>query len=107
MIYFMCNYTSYTIEVIYMSLERHNIMIDPETWKILQELKRIQNKSISAILREAVNSFLETNKYNKVYFKMMANVPACDDQENKELTEMLETLTEDDLKVVESYEIHR
>ncbi len=90
-----------------MNLERHNIMIDSETWKILQELKRIQNKSISSILREAVNTFLEVNKYNKIYFKIMSSVSVCDDEENKELTEILETLNDDDLKIVEKYEIHR
>ncbi|WGS66019.1 ribbon-helix-helix protein, CopG family [Marinitoga aeolica] len=88
-------------------LERHNIMIDPETWKILKELKRIQNKSISEILREAINQLLNSKKYNKTYFKIMTNASYCDDKENEELTRILDSLTEKDLEVVDEYELHR
>lgn len=66
-----------------LKLERHNITIDAETWKILGELKRIQNKSISEIIRESINELLKKHKYNKVYFKMMANTPFCDRKKMK------------------------
>ncbi|WP_036226246.1 ribbon-helix-helix protein, CopG family [Mesoaciditoga lauensis] len=90
-----------------LKFERHNITMDSETWKILEELKRIQNKSISEIIREAIKELLKNHKYNKVYFKLMANTPFCDEEENEELTKILDLLNEDDLKIVDEYELHR
>ena len=84
---------------------RHNIMIDDELWKTLSELKKTLDKSISQILEEAVIEYLERHKYNSLYFKLMASVPPCDDEENEELTKILDSLTEEDMEVVRVEEI--
>jgi len=83
-----------------MGKARHNIMMDDEIWKILSELKRIMGKSVSKILEEAVNEYLKRYRFNSLYFKLMATVPPCDEEENEELTKILDTLTEEDLEVV-------
>ncbi len=83
-----------------MGKARHNIMMDDEIWKILSELKRIMGKSVSKILEEAVNEYLKRHRFNSLYFKLMATVPPCDEEENEELTKILDTLTEEDLEVV-------
>lgn len=42
-------------------------------------------------------------KYNNIYFQIMSKVKFCDDEENEELTRILDDLTEEDLKVVDEY----
>ena len=85
--------------------ERHNITLSPDTWKVLKALKRVQGRSISEILENAVWKLAQTEKYNPIYFKMMASVSPLDDKENQELTEALDSLTDEDLEVAEKYEI--
>lgn len=85
--------------------KRHNITISPEVWEILTELKRLQGKSISEIVESVVKKTIQHEGYNPTYFKIMSSVPYCNDEENEELTKILDSLTEDDLKVVEKYEI--
>jgi hypothetical protein len=85
--------------------KRHNIMLANSTWKILEELKRIHASGASKILEEALWHYIETKGYNSLYFKLMSDVKPCDDVENEELTEILDNMTEEDFKVVRSYEI--
>ena len=76
---------------------RHNLILSDKTWTILNELKKIQGTSISAIVEKTVKTYLEANKYNKLYFDLLNISPFCDDQENEELTNSLNALTEDEL----------
>lgn len=76
-----------------------------EIWSILKELKRISDKSISEIIEEAVKEYIERHEIDSLYFKLMASVPPCDDEENEELTKLLDSLTEEDLEVVRDEEI--
>lgn len=85
--------------------KRHNIMLANSTWKILEELKRVHATSASKILEEALWHYIETKGYNSLYFKLMSDVKPCDDVENEELTEILDNMSEEDFKVVRSYEI--
>lgn len=84
---------------------RHNITMSKEVWTILNELKKSLDKSISEILEEAVLEYLERHKYNSLYFKLMANAELCDDEENEELTKILDSLTKEDMEVVRVEEI--
>ena len=87
--------------------ERHNIMLKPSSWKILKELKKVQGKSASEIIEHALWSLIKTEGYNSMYFKIMATTEPCDPEENEELTRILDQMTEEDLKVVRRYELHR
>ncbi|MBU1101494.1 MAG: hypothetical protein KKA84_13925 [Bacteroidetes bacterium] len=84
-----------------MERERHNINFKPETWKILDTLKRTQNKSISEIIDDSVKALLEKEGYGESYFRIMSS-DFCDENENSELTGILDLLTADDLKVDET-----
>lgn len=85
--------------------ERHNITLPKDIWKILKALKFAKRKSISELIEDAVKEMVRGKKYNSVYFKIMASKDFCDEKENKELTEILDSLEDEDLEVVESYEI--
>ena len=87
--------------------ERHNIMLKPSSWKVLKKLKRIQGRSASEIIEHALWNLIKTEGYNSMYFKIMATTEPCDPEENEELTRILDKMTEEDLKVARSYELHR
>ena len=84
---------------------RHNIMMSPEVWSVLQELHRIQGKSISGLIEAAVWAYVKAQGYNATYFKIMSSAPLASDEENAELTELLDGMTADDIEVVEEYEL--
>ncbi|TYC03102.1 MAG: hypothetical protein FXF54_01225 [Kosmotoga sp.] len=83
----------------------HNIMLANSSWKVLEELKRVHSTSASKILEEALWHYIETKGYNSLYFKLMSDVKPCNNVESEELTEILDNMTEEDFKVVRSYEI--
>ena len=84
-----------------MAKTRRNITMNNETWTVLNELKKVLDKSISEIVEEAVLEYLKKHKFNSLYFKLMTAVSPCDEKENEELTKILDNLTEKDLEVVE------
>lgn len=79
---------------------RHNINLKNKTWSILQELKRIQNKSISNIIDEAIEKYLKDMGYNTLYFKLLTTLPEVSDEENSEILNELKSLTDEDMEVV-------
>jgi len=85
--------------------ERHNIMMKPSSWKVLKELGRVQGKSASEIIETALWNLIKTEGYNSMYFKIMATSEPCDPEENEELTRILDQMTEEDLEIVDSYEL--
>ncbi|HAA84742.1 MAG TPA: hypothetical protein DCE14_00075 [Kosmotogaceae bacterium] len=87
--------------------ERHNIMLTPSSWKLINELGRIQRKSASEILEEALWKMIESEGYNSTYFKLMATAEQCDPQENEELTRVLDEMTEEDMRITRKYDLHR
>ncbi|MCD6107176.1 MAG: hypothetical protein J7J57_03110 [Caldisericaceae bacterium] len=85
--------------------ERHSITMSPLAWTILNKLKAIQKKSISSILEESLMRMIKEEGYNATYFKIMASASVCNDEENKELTKILDSLREKDLEIAEEYEL--
>ncbi|ACR79955.1 hypothetical protein [Kosmotoga olearia] len=85
--------------------ERHNIMMRPSTWKVLNELKRILGKSASEIIERSLWKFIESEGYNSLYFKIMSTVEPCDDEENAELTKILDAMTKEDLEIADGHEL--
>ncbi|WGS65906.1 hypothetical protein [Marinitoga aeolica] len=79
---------------------RHNINLKNKTWMILQELKKIKNKSISNIIDEAVDKYLKDSEYNTLYFKLLSTLPEVSDEENIEILNELKKLTNEDMEVV-------
>ena len=88
-----------------MAREKHNITLSPKTWNTLKVLKRIRGQSISKLIEEGVEQLIRTKKYNPVYFKIMSSTEYCSESENKELTKLLNSITEDDLTIAEEYDL--
>lgn len=84
---------------------RHNIMMDKETWDLLNEIKMITDKSISQIVEEAVKEYIDRHKNDSLKLMLLTTVPYVDDEENEELTKLLDELTPEDLEVAEIEEI--
>jgi hypothetical protein len=84
---------------------RHNVMFSNDIWQILQQLKKVQGKSISELIETAILKMMKDDNYNEMYFKIMSTTSYCSDQENEELTSLLESLSAKDLEIAEEYEI--
>jgi hypothetical protein len=84
---------------------RHNITLSQDIWKVLLLLKNVNGKSVSETIELCVKKFLANQGYQSTYLKIMSSVSACDDDENEELTKILDTLTEDDLEVSDEYRL--
>lgn len=84
---------------------RHNINLDPSVWLILNEIKRLTGESISQILEKATWEYLKVKGFNRAYFKLMLASEPCSDEENEELTKILDSLTEKDLEIARTQEI--
>ncbi len=85
--------------------ERHNLILSSQLWSIVKEISRLTGKSISKIVEEATWKLIEKKGYNRAYFKLMSEILPCSDEENEELTRILNGLSEEDLEVVEEKEI--
>ena len=84
--------------------KRHTVTLDTTIWAILGELKRIKNKSVGEVIEEVVEKFIDT-EYNPLYFYLKVKVPKVSDSENKKLEKILDSLTDDEWTVTESYEL--
>ncbi|RKX55388.1 MAG: hypothetical protein DRP24_05055 [Thermotoga sp.] len=84
--------------------KKHTVTLDTTIWAILKELKRIKNKSIGEVIEEVVEKFIDT-EYNPLYFYLKVKVPKVSDRENEKLEKILDSLTDDEWTVTESYEL--
>lgn len=80
-------------------------MFSDDIWRLLQQLKKIQGKSISELIETAILKMMKDNNYNEIYFKIMSESTYCSDKENEELSLLLDSLSARDLEIAEEYEI--
>jgi|GEM_PF-4251135 len=84
-----------------------NIMINPELWekaKILAET--LNGENISSIIRKALESYIEEEKKGNLAYRMRTQITEyVDDEEQKELEEILSNLTDEDLEIGEIIEL--
>ncbi|MCD6462389.1 MAG: hypothetical protein J7L52_01670 [Thermotogae bacterium] len=84
-------------------MKRHSIVMDDAMWEALRIVSFAKKKSISEILREAVENYLMENKeYQK--FLRLAAIPPVSDKEQKEIEKILQGLTEEDKAIGETWE---
>lgn len=74
---------------------RKNITITPSLWEILHTIGKVQGKSASSLIEESIKAYLKKENINMAYMKMMA-APYLDDDENAEISQALDHLTEED-----------
>lgn len=83
------------------TLERKNIMIESNKWKILKMLSETDNnRSISKIVSEAVDKYINEEINNNLAFKlkMIAMDKYISQEEENEIVNDLESMSIDDLK---------
>lgn len=81
-------------------LVKKNIVIDNEIWAKLKILSKINNEiSISEIIRQAVDKFLEKKKKD-LDFQIKLRCDYIDDEEQRDIEESLAKLSKEDLAVV-------
>ena len=81
-------------------LVKKNIVIDNEIWAKLKILSKINNElSISEIIRQAVDKFLEKKKKD-IDFQIKLRCDYIDDEEQRDIEESLAKLSKEDRAVV-------
>jgi len=84
--------------------QRRNITIKPSLWELLKKIGQIQGKSASSLIEESVLLYLKEENINEAYLKMM-HVSEVSDQENEEITKILDTLKPEDLEKGEELDV--
>ena len=78
-------------------MEKKTIMIDEKLWEAARTASFISRKSVSQIIREALEEHL--NKHYPIVRRFLS-IEYVDEKEEKEILEELSSLTEEDLKIV-------
>jgi len=83
---------------------RKNITITPSLWKIIRTVGKVQGKSASSLIEESIKVYLKKENINMAYMKMMV-APYLDDDENAEISQVLDQLNEEDLDIGEELDV--
>lgn len=74
-----------------------SIKLDEDLFENVKKISSIFNMTSSEFIRNAIKKELEEK--NNVFILKLSDVLLCNDDEEKELVNILNTLTEEDLKV--------
>ena len=74
-----------------------SIKLDENLFENVKKISSIFNMTSSEFIRNAIKKELEEK--NNAFILKLSHVPLCDDDEEKELVNILNTLTEEDLKI--------
>lgn len=75
-----------------------SLKIDDELFNNIKHVSNLFNVSSSEFIRNSVIKELEDKKND--FIIRLSNVEYCDDTEEKEITQLLNKLTDDDIKIV-------
>ena len=78
-----------------------SLKIDDELFNSIKRVSNLFNVSSSEFIRNAVIKELEDKKND--FIVRLSNVEYCDDTEEKEITQLLNKLTDDDIKIVKRH----
>lgn len=78
-----------------------SLKIDDELFNNIKRVSNLFNVSSSEFIRNAVIKELEDKKND--FIVRLSNVDYCDDTEEKEITQLLNKLTDDDIKIVKRH----
>ena len=78
-----------------------SLKIDDELFNNIKRVSNLFNVSSSEFIRNAVIKELEDKKND--FIVRLSNVEYCDDTEEKEITQLLNKLTDDDIKIVKRH----
>lgn len=75
-----------------------SLKLEEDLFLDIKKISEIFNISCSEFVRNAIKKEIDAKKSD--FMVKMSNVPYCDEEEEKELVELLNGLTDDDLKIV-------
>lgn len=75
-----------------------SLKLDENLFLEVKKISEVFNISCSEFIRNAIKE--ELTKKNNDFMVRMSNVAYCDEKEEKELSDFLNTLSNDDLKIV-------
>ena len=78
-----------------------SLKIDDELFNNIKRVSNLFNVSSSEFIRNAVIKELEDKKND--FIVRLSNVEYCEDTEEKEITQLLNKLTDDDIKIVKRH----
>lgn len=78
-----------------------SLKIDDELFNNIKRVSNLFNVSSSEFIRNAVIKELEDKKND--FIVRLSNVEYCNDTEEKEITQLLNKLTDDDIKIVKHH----
>ena len=82
-----------------MATKAVSLRLDEMQISDIKSVAEVYNKSFTDIIRDAVDEYLPKMKNDPIYILTM-NVEEVDDEENKLLTEAIESMSVDDLEIV-------
>ena len=80
---------------------RKSIVMEEDLWENLKIFTEIHKDSISSVIRNAVKGYLEEKTKDDLAYKMRTLTPFVDDEEQKELEEVLKNLTSEHFETAE------
>ena len=80
-----------------------SLKLEEDLFLDIKKISEIFNISCSEFVRNAIKKEIDEKKNN--FMVRMSEVPYCDEAEEKELLGFLETLTDEDLKIVKKENI--
>ena len=81
-----------------------SLRIEEDQYNELKDLSLIYHKDYSEIIREGVDSVIDKMKKDPWYTvqKAMDNIPVMEQDEEEEMIRELDSLTEEDMEIVET-----
>ena len=85
-------------------MKQISLRLDENQYNELKSLSEIYNKDYSQIIRDGIDAMIAKLKNDPWYMvqKMMDSTPVMEKEEEKEILDELNSLTEEDMEIVET-----
>ena len=85
-------------------MKQISLRLDENQYNELKSLSEIYNKDYSQIIRDGIDAMIVKLKNDPWYMvqKMMDSTPVMEKEEEKEILDELNSLTEEDMEIVET-----
>ena len=84
---------------------RKSIVMEEDLWENLKIFTEIHKNSMSSVIRSAVKNYLKEQTKDDLAYKMRTLTPFVDDDEQKELEEVLKNLTSEHFETGETIKL--
>jgi hypothetical protein len=92
-------------EDIYMATKALNIKIDEDEIHDMKRVASVFNMSVTDLVKNAVREYISELKKDPFY-RLTANVEEASDEESSEILDMLNSMSDDDLTITSSKQLH-